>query len=96
MSEGLETFTADTFSARLDDRFALDLDGRERFDLQLVEVTELGSAPPGRRAQFSLVFRGPTEPLLPQRIYRLEHTELGAFDLFIVPIAPGEYEAVFT
>jgi hypothetical protein len=33
---------------------------------------------------------------LPQRIFRLEHAELGAFELFLVPIGPGEYEAVFT
>ena len=39
-------------------------------------------------------------PALPQRIYRLEHAELGGLDLFLVPIgrdASGiTYEAVFT
>jgi hypothetical protein len=38
--------------------------------------------------------------LLPQRIYRLEHDELGALDLFLVPIGRDDsgvrYEAVFT
>jgi hypothetical protein len=37
---------------------------------------------------------------LPQRIYRVEHGELGAMEIFLVPIGPDEvahrYEAVFT
>lgn len=50
-------------------------------------------------AGFSLVFTGPVEPLLPQRIYRMVHDDLGEFDIFIVPIARdgtgARYEAVF-
>jgi hypothetical protein len=46
------------------------------------------------------VFRGPGDVLLPQRIYRMEHEEIGVFDLFLVPIGPDEiglrYEAIFT
>jgi hypothetical protein len=38
-------------------------------------------------------------PLLPQRIYRLEHAELDTLELFLVPIAQDasgtRYEAVF-
>jgi hypothetical protein len=53
-----------------------------------------------RRAPFSIVFRGPATPILPQRIYRLEHPAIGSFDLFLVPIGPDErglrYEAIFT
>jgi uncharacterized protein DUF6916 len=45
-------------------------------------------------------FRGPVAPSLPQRIYRLQHPDLGVLDLFLVPIrrdATGTiYEAVFT
>jgi hypothetical protein len=91
----LETFTAETFRPLLNERFELVAeDGR--VDLELVDLTE--SAEPGaeRRAQFSIVFSGPADPILPQAIYRLEHPELGAFDLFLVPIAAGSYEAVFT
>jgi hypothetical protein len=40
--------------------------------------------------------RGPDGPNMPQRTFRLEQAELGALDLFLVPIGPGEYEAVFT
>ena len=92
----LETFTVDTFSGRTGERFKLDLEGHEPLELELVEVTELGAPGAERRTQFSIVFGGPAEPLLPQRIYRVEHPEIGAFDIFLVPIAPGTYEAVFT
>jgi hypothetical protein len=91
----LETFSAATFSPRLHERFTLS-DSSGTLELELVDVTELGSATPEQRAPFSIVFRGPHSPSLPQRIYRLEHGELGAFELFLVPIGPGEYEAVFT
>ncbi|MSR13601.1 MAG: hypothetical protein EXR86_03370 [Gammaproteobacteria bacterium] len=51
------------------------------------------------RQPFLLLFSGPVAPLLPQRIYHLEHQSLGGIDLFLVPIGPHEsgigYEAVF-
>jgi hypothetical protein len=38
--------------------------------------------------------------VLPQRIYRLEHEQMGPLELFIVPVGPdGDglgYEAIFT
>ena len=62
------------------------------------------------RLAFSLLWRGPREPLLAQGIYTLaapaESEALGRLDLFLVPLGPdggsaGEdqgllYEAVFT
>jgi hypothetical protein len=72
----------------------------------LVETADLstgggqGVAGSRRRAPFSTVFRGPATPILPQRIYRLQHPEIGGFELFLVPIGPDErgmrYEAIFT
>jgi hypothetical protein len=67
---------------------------------ELIDVDEPEPAGAGAlRAPFSLVFRGPLEPLLPQGIHRLEHDALGELDLFLVPIGPDEagtrYEAVF-
>jgi hypothetical protein len=47
---------------------------------------------------FSLLFQGPAEPFLPQAIYPLEHAQLGAFALFLVPVGKNAagflYEAV--
>jgi hypothetical protein len=103
----LETFTRESFASRLNEHFRLELDAARILDLELVELTSLGaqSAAPPRpgvapRAPFSVVFRGPRDPVLPQRIYRLQHAEIGTFELFLVPIgrdASGtRYEAVFT
>ena len=92
----LETLTADTFAPRLGDRFTVEADGGSRVELELVEVDELGAVSDGRRAPFSLVFAAAEAPTLPQRIYRVEHVELGSIDLFLVPIAADRYQAVFT
>lgn len=70
--------------------------------LTLVETRTLvaGDGIANRRQPFGLVFRGPLEPALPQRIYRLTHPEVGAHDVFLVPIARKaeglDYEAIFT
>lgn len=87
----LETLTADDFAALRGDRFRI----ASQFEAELVEVTEIAREP-GGRVPFSLVFRGGPSPPLPQRIYRVEHAELGAIEIFLVPIAADRYEAVFT
>jgi hypothetical protein len=67
--------------------------------LALETAVALGEWPGGRQP-FSLTFRGPPDPVLQQGIYQLEHAELGALEIFIVPIgkdADGtSYEAIFT
>jgi hypothetical protein len=68
------------------------------FEVELVEVAE-SEAPGPARKQFSLVFRGGPDVPLPQRIYRVEHDQLGALEIFLVPIGPDDdgmrYQAVF-
>lgn len=72
--------------------------------LQLVEATESseqgGLGPDGQeRLQFSLVFRGPATPVLPQHTYPVTHPEMGELDLFLVALGPDgdgmRYEAAF-
>ena len=97
----LETFAIDTFAGLLGDPFHLRLGPEETLELSLAEAAQTGEAPnPGGRAPFALAFRGPPTPILPQRIYALEHADLGAFELFLVPLEPDaagtRYEAVFT
>ena len=79
-------------------------------EVELADVTEFTGRLSGpSRQPFSVLFRGPLRPVLPQGIYRLENDQLGALDLFIVPIGPDEktgpdgppmtamrYEAVFS
>jgi hypothetical protein len=102
----LQTFTRDTFSGRLGERFRLHLDSGATLDLSLAQFQDLGpkntAARPEKpaRTPFSVVFLGPPDPLLPQRIYRFEHEQLGFFEIFIVPVgrdqAGARYEAIFT
>lgn len=101
---GLGWLTVDQFEGRVGETFEVTSDGGPTIRTELVEVTESaelgGRGPAGEeRRQFSLVFHGPAEPVLPQSIHRLEHAELGELHLFLVPLGPaGErmrYEAVF-
>jgi hypothetical protein len=91
----LENLTVDDFRPLLNDRFRVAPDGAEAFEVELVEVTEIPREP-GGRPPFSLVFQGGPNPPLEQRIYRVEHEKLGELDIFLVPIAVDQYEAVFT
>jgi hypothetical protein len=91
----LESLSADDFAALHGDRFRIAPGDAPPFEVELVDVTEIPREP-GGRAPFSLVFRGGPNPPLPQRIYRVEHGQLGTIEIFLVPIAVDRYEAVFT
>lgn len=97
----LETLTRETFEPRRGETFHVHLDDDSTIETRLAEVqgsTER-TARVGREP-FSLLFLGPPHPVLPQRIYTLENTEMGSFTLFLVPLGPegGEvrYQAVFS
>jgi hypothetical protein len=94
MTLDIGSAVASTFAEHLKSTFRFH-HGRTITGLELVEVSDRST---GRQIGFSLVFRGPRQPLLPQQIYRVEHDRLGPFDLFIVPIeqnADGSsYEAI--
>lgn len=94
--------TRETFAPYLSQGFRLESE-RGSLELELVEAKSLasGSPDPERREPFSLLFRGPAEPVLPQSIRRLEHAELGSLEFFLVPVGPDGagrmlYEAVFS
>ncbi|HEY4095926.1 MAG TPA: hypothetical protein VGM33_10465 [Baekduia sp.] len=100
----LARLTVATFAPAVGETFVLVDDDAGRLDLELLDArTHAPDAPPvdatGVRSPFSLTFRGPREPLLPQRIRRLEHAAVGPLELFLVPIgqdATGtRYQAVF-
>ena len=94
----LENFTVGMFSEYLGDTFRVYPDASDPLDVELISATGSGEGPEGGRP-FSIVFRGGGNVALPQRTYRMEHPEIGAFEIFLVPIGPdGEglrYEAVF-
>jgi hypothetical protein len=65
--------------------------------VQLTEVTPRRATK--RQEMFSLMFHGPADSFLPQYMYRLQHEQLGEFDLLLVPIGRDKegfiYEAAF-
>jgi len=102
MGRMLEKLTVESFAGEMGKIFRLTQADAPAIDLVLVEARGLSpqSRPPGAgRAPFSLVFLGPRDPLLPQRIYPLENPSLGRLEIFLVAIAADaegvKYEAVF-
>jgi hypothetical protein len=86
----------EAFSACVGHRFRLEGDG-QNLEAKLVEAKCLGN---DRGRPFALLFRVEEGPVLPQRIYPLEHDRLGRLELFLVPVGPDDlgmrYEAVFS
>ena len=100
----LDELTVDSFKPAVGSKFALNAGDDTKLELELVDAQvnppEQGAGKgPSERTPFSLTFRGPGEPILPQQIYPLEHGELGELEIFIVPLgvdADGaRYEAIF-
>ena len=94
-----------SFEERLDEPFRVYPEAGNPLEMKLIEVTSLGpksvapSATQDLRDSFSIVFRGPADRPLEQRIYRMAHDSLSSFEIFLVPIGPDQeglcYEAVF-
>lgn len=93
----LETLNLSSFSEHLNTKFRIRPDESTVVETELIVAEDLGSTP--RQERFSLIFRGPHQPILPQMIYRIEHDVMGTLNLFLVPIGVEEdglrYEAVF-
>ena len=82
--------------------------GEHQIELSLVEVNfGIKAQRPGDRDSFSIVFKGPNEPVLQQQIYLLENEQLGELEIFLVSVGreggqnmnPEKslfYEAIFT
>ena len=92
-----DSIAREEFANSVNTKFKLEVDEANSIELELVTFDDLGSTT--RQEQFSLVFRGPAAPLLPQTIYRLDHGAIGRFSIFLVPIGRDNrgvnYEAVF-
>ncbi|MGA7498480.1 MAG: hypothetical protein WBX00_17265 [Isosphaeraceae bacterium] len=102
----LDQLTVTDFAAHVNTSFRVLLGSGDVLDLELIEAKTIGESrrpdSPGiRQHAFSLIFRGPRDRLLPQRIYPVEHPTLGALDIFLVPLGPEgdsqglHYQAVF-
>ncbi len=102
----LDQLTVTDFDAHVNSSFRVLLGSGDALDLELIEAKTIGESrrpdSPGiRQHAFSLVFRGPRDRLLPQRIYPVEHPTLGVLEIFLVPLGPEgnsqglHYQAVF-
>ena len=86
--------TADDFETLTDPEFSVQFVDGPPVTLVLVEV-EQGRSVPGYRDGFSLLFEGPDEPQLDQGTWQLDHRQLGRLTIFLVPVGPATYQAVF-
>ena len=95
----LQDLTPAAFEEHLGTPFRIHFGGEAPLAVVLYEVKLLEAHPGPRSQPFSLYFRGPYPPVLPQQIYRLEHDRMGTLEIFLVPIGPDaqgmRYEAVF-
>lgn len=96
----LAQLTREVFDDQLNQIFFIKVEDTG-IEAELVDCRSLPGEPEeGRRQPFSLLFRGPLEPALPQRIYEVRNQEIGPLEIFLVPIGPDkvgmQYEAVFT
>ena len=95
-----EQLTLARFQSTLQTTFRVQCGAEPAVGLVLVEATGgRKQAAGGGDESFSIVFEGPADRPLPQRIYSLEHDTMGRFDLFMVPVGQKEsaiqYQAVF-
>ena len=71
-----------------------------RMEVKEPSLRENSNAPDAGFERFSLVFAGSRTDRLPQESYTFEHSRIGRFELFIVPVLSldptrHKYEAVF-
>lgn len=93
------------FDPLVGDRFSIHTGAGEALAAELIEVVGV-KGDSEHREPFSVLFLGPEEPILTQRIYEIEHAKLGRQSIFLVPVGPPSgklkdrkgilYEAVFT
>lgn len=97
----LEKLTHHDFASALNQKFQIPHGGGS-LEVELIECRSLPSTrhKDALREPFSVIFRGPLQPVLPQRIHRLEGGPMGPLEIFIVPVGPDNqgmlYEAIFT
>lgn len=101
----LDQLTVDDFKGAIGQSFALQADDEATLDLELIEASTLDAGVPskdgkGVRNPFQIMFRGPADPIAPQRIYELENDGVGTLEIFLVPVgqdaAGVRYQAVFS
>ena len=96
----IDVLTEEAFARNVKTKFCVPVDESRKVELELVEVVsyDSGSNKQKTMERFSAFFEGPADIFLGQGTFTLEHEDLGAFPLFITPVAKTgtgfRYEAV--
>ncbi|GMA15235.1 hypothetical protein E5F05_01290 (plasmid) [Deinococcus metallilatus] len=96
----LPTWTFTALEPLVGQTFLLHLAPDQVQSLRLSEAQALGEPRgEGVSVPFSLLFHGPAQPWAAQGTYHMEQAELGALDVFLVPLGPDargmRYQAIF-
>lgn len=97
----LDQLTIDTFQPHVGTSFWAEFPNGAKVELRLVSAAKVMESEAARldRHPFSLYFVGPKSYQLQQHIYHVTHEQLGAMDIFLVPVGQDaqtyQYEAVF-
>ena len=88
----LSTITLKDFEDCLGQTFTATPEDGEGIELELFQAKPLATGDPEAATDrpFSVLFRGPLEPLLSQQMHRIENSTFGELSLFLVPIGPDE------
>ena len=93
-----EQLTKANFDPHLNTTFEIHAEGGDTIEAELVKIEAKQSE---WVESFSVIFRGPKEPVLPHETHQVKHPEMGELNLFMGPIVYEKqdgiyYEAVFT
>ena len=96
----LEKITQEQFEQWLQQPFHIHYDAEQPpLQAELIEVSPLPAHGDAGRRPFAVILRHAGDRYLPQRIYTVEHAQMGRLDLFLVPIGPDSngmrYEVIF-
>lgn len=100
----LEQLSFESFAGLAKTNFRVWVSDDDALDLELSEITpprvvSTGGTNGPKYENFALMFRGPANRLLAQRIYLFESAQIGRFELFIVPVGRdqngSQYQATF-
>ena len=95
----IEIHDVSQFADQVGSEFRIEVGEDQFITATLTEATALNTSATGAgqlsREPFSLLFETGDDTVLQQQIYRVAHEKLGEFSLFLVPVGPGQLEAVF-
>lgn len=88
----IETLKKTSFDPYLNETFTICSEEHGEIAVELVQITERNDP---RMENFSLIFRGTMDKILPQKIHHLKHPKFGEVDLFVVPITYHKHDGMY-